>query len=329
MHNDLIERYIYAVTKRLPFRQRADIEKELRSLIADMLEQRCGDMPPAEKDVRVVLTELGTPEELAEKYDPDKRSALIGPPYYRKYKFVLKIVLAAAGGGMLLAGFITTLLGNQGGYLLYRLFSWLGMAFMGEIYAFAFVTALFAFFERRGVKFDTDNSLADLPPVPKKNERIGRHGPVTGIVLSTLFLIVLLWGAPYIVGIYNGTTFTPMFNQAALQGQWLPIAGIFALGVLKEVFRLNEGRYTLRLAVATLLLDICSLALLAVLFSTSGLINPAFATMIHAMFGNDGTFIAGMFIRFPVFFLCVMAFAILLDIVTSFTRIGRPVKNER
>lgn len=328
MHNELIERYIYAVTKRLPYRQRADIEKELRSLIADMLEQRCGDMPATEKDVRIILTELGTPEELAEKYDPDKRTAFIGPPYYRKYKFVLKIVLAAAGGGMLLSGLITTLLGDGGGYPLYQLFSWLGMVIMGEIYAFAFVTALFAFFERRGVKFDSDNSLADLPPVPKKNERIGRNGPVAGIVLSTLFLVVLLWGAPHIVGIYNGNSFIPMFNQAALQGQWLPIAGIFALGVLKEIFRLNEGRYTLRLAVATLLLDICSLALLIVLFSASGLINPAFTAEIHAMFGADGAFIAGMFIRFPVFFFCVMVFAILLDIVTSFTRIGRPAKSQ-
>lgn len=328
MHNDLIERYVYAVTKRLPYRQRADIEKELRSLIADMLEQRCADMPPAEKDVRVVLTELGTPEELAEKYDPDKRGALIGPPYYRKYKFVLKIVLAAVGGSMLLSGFITALLDGGNGYPIYRLFSWLGMVFMGEIYAFAFVTALFAFFERRGAKFDKDNSLSDLPPVPKKNERIDRHDPVIGIVLSTLFLVVLLWGAPHIVGIYNGNTFIPMFDQAALQGQWLPVVGIFAFGVCKEIFRLNEGRYTLRLALATLLLDICSLALLALLFSATGLINPAFAAEIHAMFGNDGAFIAGMFVRFPVFFFCVMVFAVLLDIVTSFTRIGRPAKSE-
>ena len=37
---DLINRYIYAVTQKLPESQRADIEKELHGLIEDMLEDR-------------------------------------------------------------------------------------------------------------------------------------------------------------------------------------------------------------------------------------------------------------------------------------------------
>jgi hypothetical protein len=113
-----------------------------------------------------------------------------------------------------------------------------------------------------------DNALNDLPPVPKKNERIGRHEPIVGIVLSTVFLVVMLWGAPHLIGIYSGSAFVPMFDQAALQRQWALIAGIFALGVLKEVLRLNEGRYTLRLAFKTLILDVCSLVLM-VLFVTA------------------------------------------------------------
>lgn len=64
--NDLIERYIYAVTKRLPQKVQKDISDELRTLIDDMLAERCGELVPEEKDIRVVLTELGTPEELYE-----------------------------------------------------------------------------------------------------------------------------------------------------------------------------------------------------------------------------------------------------------------------
>ena len=58
MHQDLIERYIYAVIKTLPTRMREDVERELHSLISDMLEERCQDMPSTEHDVLVVLTEL-------------------------------------------------------------------------------------------------------------------------------------------------------------------------------------------------------------------------------------------------------------------------------
>ena len=69
MNNDLIERYIYAVTKRMPENTKNDVSDELRGLIDDMLCERCGDVIPGDKDVRIVLTELGTPQELYEKYN--------------------------------------------------------------------------------------------------------------------------------------------------------------------------------------------------------------------------------------------------------------------
>ena len=80
--SDLKERYIYAVTHNLPRASRQDIERELDTLIEDMLEARCGNDAPTDKDLRVVLTELGTPAELFRKYSPDAGKALIGEGYY-------------------------------------------------------------------------------------------------------------------------------------------------------------------------------------------------------------------------------------------------------
>ena len=82
MDSELIRRYVYAVTKRLPRKSREDVAKELNTLIADMLEERCGQVLPTEKDVRVVLTELGTPAELYDQYSgegeemPDRAALL-------------------------------------------------------------------------------------------------------------------------------------------------------------------------------------------------------------------------------------------------------------
>ena len=76
--NDLIERYLYAITRRLPAKQRADVAEELRTLISDMLDERCGSLPPTAKDVRVVLTELGTPGEMVRKYTSGEGECLIG-----------------------------------------------------------------------------------------------------------------------------------------------------------------------------------------------------------------------------------------------------------
>ena len=99
MKNDLIERYIYAVTKQLPKKNREDVSMELRGLIDDMLSERCAG-EPTEQDVRDVLTELGTPLELYAKYDEDADKCLIGQPYYSSYKLAMKAILAAIIGGL-------------------------------------------------------------------------------------------------------------------------------------------------------------------------------------------------------------------------------------
>lgn len=45
--NDLVDRYIWAVVKRLPAEQRDDVADELRATIADMLEGRGAGRRPA------------------------------------------------------------------------------------------------------------------------------------------------------------------------------------------------------------------------------------------------------------------------------------------
>lgn len=76
---ELKERYVYAVSRLLPHKMREDISAELDTLIEDMLEERCQDRPAEEKDLRVVLAELGSPSEMANHYSPDKDKCLIGP----------------------------------------------------------------------------------------------------------------------------------------------------------------------------------------------------------------------------------------------------------
>src|SRR5659263_187062 len=98
---ELIERYIYAVTRHLPEKQREDIAKELRGLIEDMLSQRA-EAHASDTDIEAVLIELGEPSALASKYSGKPRY-LIGPEIFETYIMVLKIVLIAIAFGMLVA----------------------------------------------------------------------------------------------------------------------------------------------------------------------------------------------------------------------------------
>ena len=117
-----------------------------------MLEERCGDVMPTEHDIRVVLTELGTPAELASKYKSETQDCLIGQPYYNLYVYVLKIVTACVIGGMLLAQIMAAVISHTIWYI--AIFRIIGGIFGGVLTGFAFVTLLFAFFYKRGIKVE-------------------------------------------------------------------------------------------------------------------------------------------------------------------------------
>lgn len=83
--NDMMERYIYEVIRRVPKKQREEIRLELEELISDMMEQE-------EAGMEAVLTKLGNPRDFAQKYS-GRHNYLIGPEYYGDYCWVMKVFL--------------------------------------------------------------------------------------------------------------------------------------------------------------------------------------------------------------------------------------------
>lgn len=284
--NDLIERYIYAVTKRMKKALREDVQKELRGLIDDMLEERCGDIPPTEKDVRVVLTELGSPRELREKYDGKEDRCLIGQPHYSLYIFVLRIVLITAAAGLTLALALEQFVEPIG--WMDALTHWLSTVWNTLLSAFAFVTILFAVLHHKGVDLEHENSLDHLPPVPAKKQKIRVWEPVVGIVLAVLFTVVFL-AVPQVFCIIEtdaGIT-TPFFDAAAVRGSWYLLALWTGCTVIKEVVKLMERRYSPAVAVTTAITNGASILLAILWFTRDGLISTAAGDRVAEIFSRD------------------------------------------
>jgi len=140
---ELIKRYIYAVTKHLPENKRQDVGRELQSLIDETLAERSLGVQPTDADTKAVLMELGRPAELAAKYDPHAKDALIGQPHFSVYLRVLKIVLLAVTLGMTIASLLEGVVSFEGN--VFELFaSVLGNIWQGLLGAFAWVTVIFA-----------------------------------------------------------------------------------------------------------------------------------------------------------------------------------------
>lgn len=66
---------------------------------------------------------------------------------------------------------------------------WMGSIIMGLVFAFGFVTLIFAFFQRKGISLeDINGSWENLPPVPVKQERIGKGETIRqGYVFPSAF----------------------------------------------------------------------------------------------------------------------------------------------
>jgi hypothetical protein len=90
----LIDRYVTEVGKNLPLvKGRKDIEKELRSTLEDMLEDRASTTGrPRDEAMEIeLLKEYGAPQTVAQTYNP--HPYLIGPRMFPIFIMVLKIVI--------------------------------------------------------------------------------------------------------------------------------------------------------------------------------------------------------------------------------------------
>ncbi len=323
---DLIERYLYAVTKRLPKEQRDDIEKELSSLIEDMLADKTAGGEPSQSDVEAVLLELGKPAELAAKYRGTK-NYLIGPDYFGLYMMVLKIVLAAVAGGMTIAltiGFAAgardDIFASIGGYF--------STVISALFQAFGWVTVIFAVMQKYNAKIDkedTDWNPNELPEVPQEKARIKKSEPIAGIVFTVLAML-LFNAVPEVFGIHwfgEVHSYIPVFDLTVFRSMLPLINVVFALSIVKEIFRLIIEKYNLKLAVIITTINIISLLITLYVFASPAIWNADFITQIQAVQGFEmpADFdLAYHWSRVPWYFGCIAVFGFVVETLTMFVK---------
>lgn len=310
MNHDLIERYLYAATKRMGKKQREDVARELRTLVEDMLMERCGERIPTEKDIRVVLTELGTPQELYSQYAEDAQTCLIGQPYFTTYKFVMKIVLCCVAVGMTISSMLLQLLEPQ--HIFGALAAWLAYMWEGMLGSFAIVTALFAFFSHKGITLGEPFNFDDLPPVPKRSEEISKWESIAGIGFCILFAVLFLFTPQVFCVILDGVTVS-LFDMDAIAGSWMLIVLFAACGIVRETVQLLEGRYNQKVMVTALVTDAVSMVLSIWWLKGFDVMNQTFLDNMETVFAGENNIVYRMFANFDTFFLGCMLFALALD----------------
>lgn len=232
MKHPYIDRYIYAVTKRLPAAMRDDVKAELEALIQDMM----AEDPDNEALLQEKLQKLGHPRVLANNYRGSERY-VIRPEYFDDYVSTLKIV----GTIFLIVGLVTgfleaiTALPNPVfpqvfETILNGIFDNLWEALLN---AFAWTTIGFWIAGTVTQKQNkTDWKLSDLPELPEKQTLlINRAGTIVEMVIGVSFGLIF-------VSLMR--TGLPFFNQSVVDPFipffYLSIALDLIVGITKLIY---------------------------------------------------------------------------------------------
>ncbi len=317
MKNDLIERYVYAATKYVPSKTKSDVQKELKTLIDDMLEDRCGGTTPSEKDIRIVLTELGTPAELQEKYDTSGKNCLIGQPYFSQYKSLLKLLLLLVVIGLTLASIIQIFVDAPLPWYKHIL-NWIDTVGSACGGVFTALTLVFAVLYHKDIKVGSEFSLDNLPEVPTKKEKISKASGMCDIIFSLAVTIIFLFFPSVFLNLEKAI---PLFNIEVLALSRIYIILLFGLGVVRGIVKLIEGRYNTKVMITTIGANAISAIAAFAFLLQDNLINPEFLTTIKTILSlPDEQIVVTLFERFNVFFLAVMILALMLDTIESIVR---------
>ena len=280
---ELQERYIAAGLKHIPPTEKDGVEKAMRRIIAERLQERGN---ASEETEREVLRGLGSPRILAEKQLREPPH-LVGPELYGTYFLIVKIVMIVAVIGTLIGNTVDFIV-NDVELLRYFAISF-ATAVSAAIGAFGWVTLVFAIMEKTAkqkilTEIQEDWSLADLPEKEKPQKPFSRVGVIIGIIFTVLF-IILVNQYSQLLGFYytlDGSIqeMIPMLNQEVFRSYLPYINGMLVLQLLFSASKLVFRKWTYPVATANLILNVLSFVLLWFILQDTAILNPELVTKI-------------------------------------------------
>lgn len=318
---NIIERYIYDVIRRLPEKDREDVENELRGNILEMIEN-----PNDDEEVKKVLYSLGSPRLLANNYR--NYSPLISSTWMGDYLYTLKIVLIVLGSIGLFFGFIESIQNIEASQIVLKVFEvffkTIGNTFSSMLSGFAIVTIIFIFLEKQSEKKDVWN-VDKLPEIPKKvNLSISYKSSIAGLIFTVIF------GGLWIYLLYFSNMYLGWFNS---DGDWVVDQVVFNLSytrtfailffftlladVVVYIFKINYGQWNKLLIFMYSISKIFGLIVLA-LFLTGDLISSDFISRISTELSFSYSEVDNFINSFKYAILGLAALGNVVDIITIY-----------
>lgn len=281
---NLIDRYVAEVGKNLPLlKGREDIEKELKSTLEDMLEDRAQSTGRTRDEAMEieVLKEYGSPQKVAMTYNP--HPYLIGPRMFPFLLFVLKIVVPIVVTVLLVLTGIRAVTDTpfMGSDFIKIVGDGLAGIISAAITTTGYVIVIFAILERvlpdseiDDLRTDTDWNPAELANEP--NPDSVSRGELIAEIAFTFVGLAILNLYPEILGMsfFSGEKFffIPIFSDVFLK--FIPwINAVFLAEIVMDIFLLRNAIWTTTTRAVKIIIEGASLVLAFLFVRATGIIG--------------------------------------------------------
>jgi hypothetical protein len=305
---NLIDTYVTEVGRRLPRKNRADIEAEIRSILQDMLDERSQKTGKTVDDEMTleVLKAYGAPEKIAATYLGERY--LIGPRLYPIFMLVLRIVLMVTGIlaaiGLGIAVYQTTLTPLNAFDTVIKAIVNFGTSVM---IALGNIVLIFAILEwalfRAGGKMDIKGLPKEKEWDPRSLTKVStpnqvKMGETIVEIVGCFAAIVIFNFYPQIIGFtpsldsvvevgnWSSVTFVPLLSEAFFY--YVPYLTLFwALTIILDIVLLRQGTWN-----AVTRIFAIGLKLISIIIAAAMLVGPsliAFTTeTLASIIGDAG-----------------------------------------
>ena len=272
--SSLTDRYIFTVLRQVPEPQRADLEKELRSSIADLSDSHRDSGASDTAAETAALQELGDPDTFAAGI-AGRRQYLIGPELYSSWLHLLRLLLMTIVPIAAIAHAVVLFVTQRN--ITEVIAGLISTAVDVALYSTVAVTIIFAILERSGTAGKTSWrrtwSPDQLPEYARDRRTIGDLAFELSWV--TFVAVVLLGQQFWSFSVVRGAPI-PVLAPAEWSFCWPYFLGILVVAGAFFVWTWRSGGWTLRTAIFNAVIGLAAAIPLTWLASQQRLWNPDF-----------------------------------------------------
>lgn len=312
MKHELINRYIYNVTKSLPWREKKDIAKRLETEIEQKLTTKNFGDNPTDEQITSVLVEFGDATDVAQHYSKIGNRALIPQPFYGYYNVDLKLSLIIAFTSIIIINGLFNLYVYTPDNFVNPILDTLTDLLLAGFSIFSLYTLSFSLITNRRTGKKLNTYIDALKPEPKKSNIISRAEIYTQVVVSSIFFALFAFSTDLLELNFAGM----LFKVGYIVDKLIPIILVYFLTVLNIATKEVDRRYTKAVLATTILNNIALIGLAYVILINDNAISMNFKNTLKRFIPmNDMSLFVVDNIEIVIFLVIVLIAAV--DLIFS------------